>query len=145
MKGLMQDHQLTITHILDRMRRIYGDSEVVTLQSAEGEKTRATYAEVGERIDRLCGALGSLGVKPGDRVDKGQELGRSGATGLAIGDHLHYETLVNGISVTPMEWWDAKWIRDHVNLPLKAAGLPEIAGLDGASGDAGSNRARRRR
>jgi fatty-acyl-CoA synthase len=68
MKGLMQDHQLTIHHILDRMRRIYGDSEVVTLQSAEGEKTRATYAEVGDRIDRLCGALDSLGVKPGDRV-----------------------------------------------------------------------------
>jgi fatty-acyl-CoA synthase len=68
MKGLMQDHQLTITHILDRMRRVYGDSEVVTLETAEGKKSRATYAEVGERVDRLCAALESLGVKPGDRV-----------------------------------------------------------------------------
>ena len=68
LKGLMQDHPLTIQHILDRMRRVYGDSEVVTLKSAEGEKTRATYAEVGERVDRLCNALESLGIKPGDRV-----------------------------------------------------------------------------
>ena len=61
-------------------------------------------------------------------------LGRSGDTGLAVGDHLHYEVLVNGISVTPVEWWDAKWIRDRFNGPLKTAGLPVIAGV----GEAGS-------
>jgi hypothetical protein len=37
--------------------------------------------------------------------------------------------LVSGVSVTPIEWWDAKWIRDRVNKPLKEAGLPEIAGV----------------
>jgi fatty-acyl-CoA synthase len=68
LQGLMQDHPLTIQHIMDRMRSVYGDSEVVTLKSAEGEKTRATYAEVGARVDRLCNALTSLGIKPGDRV-----------------------------------------------------------------------------
>src|SRR5688572_27682002 len=68
LEGLMQDHPLTIQHILGRMRTVYGDSEVVTLKSAEGEKARATYAEVGARIDRLCNALESLGIKPGDRV-----------------------------------------------------------------------------
>jgi fatty-acyl-CoA synthase len=68
LEGLMQDHQLTIRHILERMRGVYGTSEVVTLKSAEGEKARATYAEVGKRIDRLCNALTSLGIKSGDRV-----------------------------------------------------------------------------
>ena len=72
-------------------------------------------------------------VKVGDAVAKEQVLGRSGATGLALGDHLHYEVLVSGISVTPLEWWDAKWIRDRINKPLKDAGLPEIAGLDRAA------------
>jgi len=37
--------------------------------------------------------------------------------------------LVSGVSVTPVEWWDGKWIRDRVNKPLKQAGLPEIAGM----------------
>jgi len=80
----------------------------------------------------LYGHLSTIAVKAGDAVDKGQEMGRTGATGLAIGDHLHYEVLVNGISVTPLEWWDAKWIRDRFNGPLKAAGLPGIAGVDDA-------------
>ena len=66
---------------------------------------------------------------PGDKVTMGQELGRSGTTGLAVGDHLHFEVLVSGVSVTPIEWWDGKWIRDRVNRPLKQAGLPEIAGV----------------
>jgi murein DD-endopeptidase MepM/ murein hydrolase activator NlpD len=72
-------------------------------------------------------------------------MGRSGATGLAVGDHLHYEVLVNGVSVTPLEWWDAKWIRDRFNGPLKAAGLAEIAGVEGAAGDDAREAPARRR
>src|SRR5919202_1881454 len=48
------------------MRGMNGDAEVVTL--TDGGKTRATYAEVGERVDRLCGGLRELGVREGDRV-----------------------------------------------------------------------------
>jgi fatty-acyl-CoA synthase len=37
--------------------------------TCEGERTRrATFAEVGERADRLAGALRRLGIVPGDRV-----------------------------------------------------------------------------
>jgi fatty-acyl-CoA synthase len=67
LEGLVQqDFPLTIQHILGRMRNVYGSSEVVTLTESGTE--RARYAEVAERIDRLCSALESLGVKPGDRV-----------------------------------------------------------------------------
>lgn len=79
----------------------------------------------------LYSHLSSIGVKVGDTVEKEQELGRTGTTGLAIGDHLHYEVLVHGVSVTPVEWWDAKWIRDRLNTPLRSAGLTEIAGVEG--------------
>ena len=91
------------------------------------------FLDHGLGLQTLYAHLSSIDVKVGDTVDKGQALGRSGTTGLALGDHLHYETLVSGVSVTPVEWWDAKWIRDRFNLPLKTAGLPEIAGLDAAS------------
>jgi fatty-acyl-CoA synthase len=64
--GQMQDHPLTLLHILERMRGMSGDKEVVTL--AEGGARRATFAEVGERVDRLCRALEALGVGPEDRV-----------------------------------------------------------------------------
>src|SRR5918912_1818121 len=67
LEGLVQhDHPLTIQHILDRMRRMYGESEVATL-TADGVE-RSSFAEVCERVDRLCRALESLGVGEGDRV-----------------------------------------------------------------------------
>ena len=40
-------------------------------------------------------------------VEKEQQLGRSGMTGMAGGDHLHFTMLVNGQMVNPVEWWDA--------------------------------------
>ena len=84
----------------------------------------------GMGLQTLYAHLSSTTVKVGDAVEKGQELARTGSTGLAIGDHLHYEVLVSGVSVTPLEWWDGKWIRDHIGKPLKEAGLPEIAGAE---------------
>jgi murein DD-endopeptidase MepM/ murein hydrolase activator NlpD len=77
----------------------------------------------------LYGHLSTAHVKVGDTVAKGREIGRTGTTGLAVGDHLHYEVLVNGVSVTPLEWWDAKWLRDRIASPLILAGLPTIPGL----------------
>jgi murein DD-endopeptidase MepM/ murein hydrolase activator NlpD len=78
----------------------------------------------GWGLQTLYGHLSSIDVKEGDQVKKGQVLGRSGATGLALGDHLHFEVLIHGVSVTPVEWWDGKWIRDHVGRPLREANIP---------------------
>ena len=112
----------------------------------------AVILDHGLGLMTLYGHLSTVDVKVGDAVDKGKELGRSGNTGLAIGDHLHYEVLVHGISVTPLEWWDAKWIRDHISKPLKTAGLPEITGAEFGvapasddSTDSSRPRSRRRR
>jgi murein DD-endopeptidase MepM/ murein hydrolase activator NlpD len=84
----------------------------------------------GLGLQTLYAHLSSTTVKVGDAVEKGQEIARTGSTGLAMGDHLHYEVLVNGTSVTPLEWWDVKWIRDHIGKPLKEASLPEISGAE---------------
>jgi len=67
LEGLVQhDHPLTLQHVLDRMRRVVGRSEVVTLE--EDGSRRASYAEVAERVDRLAAGLAELGVGAGDRV-----------------------------------------------------------------------------
>ena len=72
----------------------------------------------GLGITTLYGHLSSLAVQLGDEVAKGQELGRSGATGLAGGDHLHFAILVGKTYVDPVEWWDPKWVREHIELRL---------------------------
>jgi murein DD-endopeptidase MepM/ murein hydrolase activator NlpD len=76
----------------------------------------------GMGVQSLYGHLSSIGVKAGDSVEKEQEIGRSGMTGMAGGDHLHFTMLVNGQMVNPVEWWDAHWIEDRILRKLRQAG-----------------------
>jgi murein DD-endopeptidase MepM/ murein hydrolase activator NlpD len=74
----------------------------------------------GMGVQSLYGHLSSFSVAQGDMVEKNQELGKSGITGLAGGDHLHFTMLVNGQMVNPIEWWDGHWIADRILRKLKA-------------------------
>ena len=76
----------------------------------------------GMGVASLYGHLSSFDVKVGDKVKRGQTIGRSGMTGLAGGDHLHFTMLVNGQMVNPVEWWDPHWIADRVDRKLREAG-----------------------
>lgn len=75
----------------------------------------------GLGVTSLYGHLSRIDVKPGDRVDRGQTVGLSGATGLAGGDHLHFAILVRDTYVDPVEWWDPKWIREKIDALLVTA------------------------
>ena len=76
----------------------------------------------GLGVQTLYGHLSSIGVKVGDKVETGQQIGISGQTGLAAGDHLHFTVLVNGTPVNPVEWWDPKWMKDRVFRKIMEAG-----------------------
>lgn len=73
----------------------------------------------GYGLQSIYGHLRQIDVKPGDTVVKEQVMGRSGATGLAGGDHIHYSIQVDGVQVNPIEWWDDHWIRDRILSKLK--------------------------
>jgi murein DD-endopeptidase MepM/ murein hydrolase activator NlpD len=75
----------------------------------------------GMGVQSLYGHLSSIAVKVGDTVEKEQEMGKSGMTGMAGGDHLHFTMLVNGQMVNPVEWWDAHWIQDRIIRKLREA------------------------
>jgi murein DD-endopeptidase MepM/ murein hydrolase activator NlpD len=61
----------------------------------------------------LYGHLRQIDVQAGASVERGQAIGLTGDTGLAGGDHLHFSTMIGGVHVTPIEWWDGHWIHDH--------------------------------
>jgi len=78
----------------------------------------AIVIDHGCGLQSLYGHLSSIDVKVGESVKRGQVMGRSGQTGLAAGDHLHFTTLLNGIPVNPVEWWDPHWIHDRIERKL---------------------------
>ena len=63
----------------------------------------------------LYGHCSEVHVQEGDAVTAGEEIAKSGLSGYAMGDHLHFGILVQGIEVRPEEWMDTKWIYDSYN------------------------------
>ena len=75
----------------------------------------------GMGLQSLYAHLSQISVNVGDSVTTDQQLGRSGSTGLAGGDHLHFTMLLNGNAVTPVDWWSAQWVEDRIMRKLREA------------------------
>lgn len=76
----------------------------------------------GQGVSSLYAHLSRIDVQVGHEVGRGQEIGLTGQSGLAGGDHLHFGMMVQGVPVNPLEWWDAHWIQDNVTGKLALIG-----------------------
>ena len=81
----------------------------------------AVIIDHGLGIMSLYGHMSSIGVKEGQQVAIGQQIGNTGMSGLAGGDHLHFSIMVGERFVNPVEWWDPHWIQDNVNKKFREA------------------------
>jgi murein DD-endopeptidase MepM/ murein hydrolase activator NlpD len=108
--------------VTQRIPVLAANTGVVVYAADLGIYGNCVIVDHGLGVQSLYAHLSSIGVKEGDRVEKGQVLGRSGQTGLAGGDHLHFTMLVNGQAVNPVEWWDPKWMQDRVLRKIAEAG-----------------------
>jgi murein DD-endopeptidase MepM/ murein hydrolase activator NlpD len=75
----------------------------------------------GYGLQSIYAHLSSISAKEGQKVAIGDIIGKTGDTGLAGGDHLHYCTLLQGLPVKPVEWADSHWIKDRIGNKLGAA------------------------
>jgi fatty-acyl-CoA synthase len=66
MRSTMMDYPLTVRHIFEHGRSLYGDSEVVT--SGAGGARHVEFGVLANRAEQLAAALRRLGVEPGERV-----------------------------------------------------------------------------
>ncbi len=94
---------------------------VVVLAKYFGIYGNTVVVDHGYGLMSLYAHLSAIAVQEGASVRRGQPLGRSGATGLAGGDHLHFSFLLHGVPVRPVEWWDAHWIEDRLKRKLGTA------------------------
>ena len=69
----------------------------------------------------LYGHCSSVAVSVGDRTTRGETIANTGTSGYAMGDHLHFGVLVQGIEVRPQEWMDEQWIRLNIEDVIKSA------------------------
>ena len=49
--------------------------------------------------------LSQIDVEPGQRVTRGEQIGRVGNTGGSVGSHLHYEVIYMGHTVDPINYF----------------------------------------
>lgn len=89
-----------------RQMGIYGLSVIID----HGQGLYSTYSH-----------LSAATIQKGDDVKAGQTIAHTGATGLALGDHLHFGIMIQGVFVNPSEWIDANWIKQKIDLPLAEA------------------------
>ena len=117
MDGSIIDRQYHLGYDLSVTRKRpvpASNSGVVVFAEHLGIYGNTVIIDHGMGVMTLYSHLSSMDVSVGDSVGKKDYVGRTGTTGLAVGDHLHFGVYVQGVPVRPLEWWDAKWINDNI-------------------------------
>lgn len=95
---------------------VYGNEPGAAIYAADGGKVEATgkTASMGNyvRISHDDGIVtvymhmqnNSVCVRKGQKVSRGQKIGRMGSTGISSGTHLHFEVRINGTAVDPLRF-----------------------------------------
>lgn len=96
-----------------------GNTGRIILAEFMGIYGNVVVIDHGFGLQSLYSHLSEIHVQKGDMIQRGQVLGKTGATGMAGGDHLHFGMLVSGIEVQPIEWWDPQWIDHNITSKLK--------------------------
>lgn len=82
----------------------------------------------GQPVFTLYGHMDRVGVTSGQRVDQGSEIGTTGATGVALGPHLHFEVRVGN----PFDFGATRnpelWVRPYPGYGLLAGLVTDAAG-----------------
>lgn len=117
MDGEVIDNQYHLGYdlsVTSRYRVGASNDGVVVFAGDLGIYGSTVIIDHGMGLMTLYSHLSSIEVAEGEDVRKRQVVGKTGTTGLAVGDHLHFGVYVGGVAVRPLEWWDAKWIDANI-------------------------------
>ena len=78
------------------------DGTVTTAEWNNGGYGNLVKIDHGRGIETRYGHLSAYIVSAGQRVTRGQLIGRMGSTGRSTGSHLHYEVRIDGRAVNPI-------------------------------------------
>ena len=69
----------------------------------------------------IYGHCSSLKVSEDDHVNARKTIANTGKSGYAMGDHLHFGVLVQGIEVRRQEWMDRTWMKLNITNVIRNA------------------------
>jgi murein DD-endopeptidase MepM/ murein hydrolase activator NlpD len=77
---------------------------VVLSAEEEGGYGKAVFLSHGFGVATRYAHLSHMDVRPGQKVCRGEVVGRVGSTGRSTGYHLHYEVRIDGAPVNPLAY-----------------------------------------
>jgi murein DD-endopeptidase MepM/ murein hydrolase activator NlpD len=77
---------------------------VAVFAGEDAEGTLAVVLDHGGGYVTTFSHMHRLEVKPGERVERGQDIGSVGQEGRSTGPHLHYEVRLHGLPVDPRKY-----------------------------------------
>lgn len=89
-----------------------------------GNNVRIDHGEInGAQVETAYLHMSEFSVSVGQKVTKGQQIGKVGNTGLSTACHLHFSAYKNGQNVDPMEWagWNKEATRNSAEAVDTAA------------------------
>jgi murein DD-endopeptidase MepM/ murein hydrolase activator NlpD len=109
------------------------DGMIVTAGYNSGGYGNLIKIDHGRGIETRYGHLSKMSVYAGQRIKRGEMIGRMGSTGRSTGSHLHYEVRIDGRAVNPVPFMKST---DYlVAMQRKASGAPmEQIALGGPTG-----------
>ncbi len=90
------------------------NSGVVAFADSNGIYGKTVIVNHGLGLYTLYAHCSHFFVKKGDYVHANEAIARTGSTGDAMGDHLHFAVIVQGVEIRPQEWMDAHWIKMNI-------------------------------
>ena len=104
---------------------IYATADGTVLRAGWNSGGYGNLVEIdhGRGIATRYGHLSAILVHEGDRITRGQQIGRMGSTGRSTGTHLHYEVRIDGRAVNPIPFMKST---DYVLAMQRRAGAASM-------------------
>jgi len=114
-REVSQSYHLGLDLASVKMAPIVTKNDAKVIYAAEnGIYGSMLMLDFGLGLTTVYGHCTNILVDVDMQVKRGTQIANTGMTGLALGDHLHFGTLVQGVEVRPEEWMDKQWFRLNV-------------------------------
>jgi murein DD-endopeptidase MepM/ murein hydrolase activator NlpD len=114
---------------------IYATADGTVLRAGWNSGGYGNLVEVdhGRGITTRYGHMSAILVSAGQRITRGQQIGRMGSTGRSTGNHLHYEVRIDGRAVNPIPFMKST---DYVLAMQRRSGVASMdaVGIGGPTG-----------